>query len=133
MKVVLFDGVCNLCNATIQFIIKKDHENEFKFASLQSKFGASFLKENGLNEKDFTTMILVEDDVYYTKSEAALRIFRRLKGYKWMGVFLIIPKFLRNAVYSFVSRNRYALFGKQEESCMLPTKELTSKFILDVD
>ena len=133
MKVVLFDGVCNLCNSTIQFIINRDENNEFKFASLQSNFGQAFLKERRLNQTDFTTMILIDEESFYTKSDAILRIFKRLKGYRWMRFFQIVPRFLRDATYSFISKNRYVWFGKQEVSCMLPTKELTSKFIIDTE
>ena len=133
MKVILFDGVCNLCNSTIQFIINRDQYNEFKFASLQSKFGQAFLKERGLNDADFTTIILIDQNHYYDKSDAVLRIFKRLKGYWWMRFFLIIPRFSRDGVYSFISKNRYLLFGKQEASCMLPTKKLISKFIVDTE
>jgi predicted DCC family thiol-disulfide oxidoreductase YuxK len=130
MKIILFDGICNLCNSTIKFIIKRDVNNEFMFASLQSKFGKSFLKEKGLNEKNFTTIILIEDDKFYTKSEAVLRVFKRLPRYKLLKAFLFVPKSLRDYLYLFISRNRYFLFGKkQETSCIMSTKDLSSKFV----
>jgi predicted DCC family thiol-disulfide oxidoreductase YuxK len=130
MKVILFDGVCNLCNSTIKFIIKRDVNNEFMFASLQSKFGKSFLKEKGLNQKNFTTIVLIDSDEFYTKSEAVLRVFKRLPKYKWVKIFLFIPKSLRDYLYLSISKNRYFLFGKKKKSsCLIPTKKLSSRFL----
>jgi len=128
MKIILFDGVCNLCNSTVQFIIKRDINNEFKFASLQSDFGQSFLEEKNMNTEILSTIILIEGDEFYTESSAVLRIVKRLKGYYWTKFFLIVPKFIRNFVYKLVSKYRYLLFGEQV-SCMIPSKELKEKFI----
>ncbi len=128
-KIILFDGVCNLCNSTIQKVIENDHENQFKFASLQSKFGQKFLEDNYLGRDEFKSMILVDGDKFYTKSDAALRIGKELSGiYKLSGLLFIFPKFIRNSVYDFISGNRYKWFGKRE-SCWLPTPELQQKFI----
>ena len=128
-KIILFDGVCNLCNSTIQKVIEKDSKNQFKFASLQSEFGQKFLEKNKLSQTDFNSMILMEGDKFYTQSDAALRIGKELSGiYKLSGLFFIFPKFLRNSVYNWVAKNRYKWFGKQE-SCWLPTPELQEKFI----
>ena len=128
-KIILFDGVCNLCNSTIQKVIENDAKNQFKFASLQSEFGQNFLEKNNLSQRDFNTMILVDGTSFYTQSDAALRIGKELKGiYQFSGLLFIFPKFIRNSVYNFVSKNRYKWFGKRE-SCWLPTPELQQKFL----
>jgi len=128
-KIILFDGVCNLCNSTVQKVIENDSENQFRFASLQSEFGQKFLEENHLSKEEFNSMILIDGNQIYTKSEAALRIGRELKGiYRLSGLLLVFPKFIRNPVYDFVAKNRYKWFGKRE-SCWLPTPELQERFI----
>lgn len=131
MRVVLFDGVCNLCNSTIQFIIKRDVNNEFLFSSLQSEYGRQFLRKNNLSEKEYSTIILIEEDTYYTKSTAFLNILKHLKGYHFISKSLFyIPKVLRDLCYSMISKNRYLIFGKSKgDSCMLPNKRLNQKFI----
>lgn len=128
--IVLFDGVCNLCNSTVQFIIKRDTHNQFKFSSLQSEYGQNFLKERNLDSSDFKSIILYEPEVaYYTKSTAALKIAQNLGfPYNLLSVFLLIPSFIRNWIYSLVSKYRYHLFGKKD-SCMVPTPENKRKFI----
>lgn len=127
-KIVLFDGVCNLCNSSIQFIIERDKENKFKFASLQSEFGQEFLKKNQLNTNEFNSIILVDGSEYFTESTAAIKIGQELKGLKWLKILLILPKFLRDFVYKIISKNRYKWFGKQD-NCWLPTPELKEKFL----
>ena len=128
-KIILFDGVCNLCNSTIQKIIELDKKNIFKFASLQSEFGQDFLEKNHLGKDEFKSIILIDGENFYTKSDAALRIGKELSGiYSLSGIFLIVPKFIRNSVYDFIAKNRYKWFGKKE-SCWLPTPELQEKFI----
>ncbi|MXP06104.1 MULTISPECIES: thiol-disulfide oxidoreductase DCC family protein [Apibacter] len=128
--IVLFDGVCNLCNSTVQFIIKRDTHNQFKFSSLQSEYGQNFLKERNLDSSDFKSIILYEPEVaYYTKSTAALKIAQNLGfPYNLLSVFLLIPSFIRDWIYSLVSKYRYHLFGKKD-SCMVPTPENKRKFI----
>lgn len=128
--IVLFDGVCNLCNSTVQFIIKRDKHNQFKFSSLQSEYGQNFLKERNLASNDFKSIILYEPEVaYYTKSKAALKIAQNLGfPYSLLSVFLLIPSFIRDWIYSFISKHRYHLFGKKD-SCMVPTPENKRKFI----
>lgn len=128
--IVLFDGVCNLCNSTVQFIIKRDTHNQFKFSSLQSEYGQNFLKERNLDSSDFKSIILYEPEVaYYTKSTAALKIAQNLGfPYNLLSVFLMIPSFIRDWIYSLVSKYRYHLFGKKD-SCMVPTPENKRKFI----
>ncbi|HLV23973.1 MAG TPA: thiol-disulfide oxidoreductase DCC family protein [Moheibacter sp.] len=128
-KIILFDGVCNLCNSMVQKVIENDVKNQFKFASLQSEFGQNFLEKNHLGKDEFKSIILIDGDEFYTKSDAALRIGKELKGiYKLSGLLFIFPKFIRNFVYDIISKNRYKWFGKQE-SCWLPTPELQEKFI----
>lgn len=128
--IVLFDGICNLCNSTVQFIIKRDKNNVFKFSSLQSEFGQNFLKERNLSSTDFNSIILYESGVaYYTKSTAILKIVQKLGfPYKILSVFLLIPSPIRDSIYSLLSKNRYHLFGKKD-SCMVPTAENKKKFI----
>lgn len=128
-KIILFDGVCNLCNSTVQKVIENDYKNQFKFASLQSEFGQEFLKKNDLSTEEFNSIILVDGERYFTKSDAALRIGRELKGiYKWSKLLFVFPKFIRDFVYDIISQNRYRWFGKQE-SCWLPTPDLQEKFL----
>lgn len=128
-KIILFDGVCNLCNSSVQKVIKNDSKNIFKFASLQSGFGQRFLNENQLNSEEFDSIILIDGNQFYTSSDAALRIGKELKGiYKISSFLLWIPKFIRDGVYRIISKNRYRWFGKQN-SCWIPTKELQDKFI----
>ena len=126
--IILFDGVCNLCNATVQFIIKRDVNDKFKFASLQSDFGQSFLKSKKIDTKNLASIIVIEGDNFYRESTAILRIVEKLKGFQWVTFLQIVPKFIRDFVYKVISKNRYLLFGKQS-SCMLPSENLKKKFI----
>lgn len=128
-KIILFDGICNLCNQSVQFVIEHDNKNQFQFASLQSDFGQNFLKENNLDATQFDSVVFIEDDKFYTKSSAALKISKYLDGItSWLTIFMIVPKPLRDVVYSFIAKNRYRWFGKQE-SCWLPSPELKAKFL----
>lgn len=128
-KIILFDGVCNLCSSSVQFIIKNDDENIFKFASLQSEFGQKFLKENKLDSETFDSFILLDNNKVYKKSTAALIVAKHLKKrWIWLQVFWLIPTVLRDKLYGVISSNRYKWFGKKDE-CWLPTAELRGKFI----
>ena len=127
--VILFDGVCNLCNASVQFIIKRDKKQIFRFAALQSQFGQKVVDSFNLSDKKIDSVILLENNSVKIKSDAALRIAKQLGGiYSLLYVFIILPKFIRNSVYDFIARNRYSWFGKNE-SCMIPTPELKRLFI----
>ena len=127
--IVLFDGVCNLCNRSVQFIIKRDKEGLFRFASLQGKTGQSLLKQFNLPTDDLNSFVLIENEKAYTRSTGALRMMRRLKGgWKLLYAFIIVPPFIRNAIYSWIAKNRYKWYGKREE-CMIPTPELKSRFL----
>ena len=127
--IILFDGVCNLCNGAVQFAIERDPTAIFRFASLQSDFGQSILAQNIVNTEGGGTIILLENGNVYDRSTAALRVARRLSGWiKCLYVFIIVPKVIRDFVYKIVAKNRYRWFGKQE-SCWLPTKELKARFL----
>ncbi|MGB5378926.1 thiol-disulfide oxidoreductase DCC family protein [Muriicola sp.] len=129
-KIILFDGVCNLCNKSVQFVIKRDNNDVFRFAALQSTIGEKLVKEKGIDTTQVDSIILIEPQIaYYTKSDAALKIAKSLSGgWPLMGVFLGIPKGLRDWVYDWVARNRYSWYGKRD-SCMIPTEELKQKFL----
>jgi predicted DCC family thiol-disulfide oxidoreductase YuxK len=127
--VVLFDGVCNLCNRSVRFIIKRDKKKQFLFAALQGKTGQDILQQFNLPLNDFNSFILLEGDKIYTRSSSALRVARKLKGgWKLLYGFIIVPKFIRDAVYDTIARNRYKWFGKKDE-CMVPTPELKERFL----
>jgi predicted DCC family thiol-disulfide oxidoreductase YuxK len=126
---ILFDGVCNLCSGFVVFTIKRDPDAKFKFASLQSNEGGNLQKEFGIDPDNIKTMVLVENDNYYLKSDAVLRIFKHLDGMWFILYYLIyIPRPIRNFVYDLVANNRYRWFGKKDV-CMLPTPELKKRFL----
>ncbi|HQY20012.1 MAG TPA: thiol-disulfide oxidoreductase DCC family protein [Ignavibacteria bacterium] len=128
-KIILFDGVCNLCNSSVNFIIDNDHKNVFKFTSLQSEKGIELLKKYDLLDKNIDSVILVENDKAYVKSDAALKIAKTLGGkYKLFYGLIILPAFIRNFFYDIIAKNRYKWFGKKD-SCRIPTLELKSKFL----
>lgn len=126
--VILFDGVCNLCTGSVQFILKRDKEKKFMFASLQSDYGQTLLKHFDLPTSTFNSFILYQDEKIYTRSTAALKMFQQLKGWKWVKILWIFPKLIRDAVYNLIAKNRYKWFGKKEE-CWLPTPELKARFL----
>jgi predicted DCC family thiol-disulfide oxidoreductase YuxK len=129
MGIILFDGVCNLCNASINFVIDRDKQRYFRYAALQSDSGTSYLKKFEMPSDVFNSIVLVEGEKYYTRSTAALRIAKKMDGlWPLLYVFIIIPPFIRNAVYDFIAKNRYKWFGK-EEFCRIPTPELKSLFL----
>ncbi|MDT0607658.1 thiol-disulfide oxidoreductase DCC family protein [Croceitalea rosinachiae] len=129
-KIILFDGVCNLCNSSIQFVIKHDTDDVFRYAALQSEVGRELILERGIDTTQIDSIILIDPGVaYYTKSDAALEIGKDLKGYRTLSNFFkVFPVGLRNLIYDFVARNRYKWYGKQD-ACMIPTPELQAKFL----
>ncbi|MGE6219502.1 thiol-disulfide oxidoreductase DCC family protein [Nubsella zeaxanthinifaciens] len=128
-SVIFFDGVCNLCNSTVQFVIKHDRRQYFKFAALQSEFAQEQLSGFVLKAKRGDSFVLVEDGKVYEQSTAALRVAKKLSGlWRLLYIFIVVPPFVRDAVYNFVARNRYKWFGKQE-SCWVPTPDLKSRFL----
>jgi len=127
--VVLFDGVCNLCSGSVQFLLKRDPEGRFRFASLQSEAGRSLMAEHGLDVDALSSVLLIEDGQVWQESSAALRIARHLPGaWKLLRVFAAVPRPLRDAAYRWIARNRYRWFGKTE-TCWLPTPELKARFL----
>ena len=128
--IVFFDGVCNLCSESVQFIIKNDHKNQFKFSSLQSEFAQKTLAIKNFTEiSNLQTIILLTNNNTFSKSGAVLRISRYLKfPFNLLYFFIIVPPFIRNAIYDFISKNRYRWFGKKSE-CWVPDETLKSKFI----
>lgn len=129
-KIILFDGVCNLCNSAVQFVIEHDTKDVFRFVALQSELGQEILKYIGVQTKDVDSIILYEPGVaYYYKSSAAIQIAQNLGGFWHLGtLFRIIPTGIRNQLYDYVAKNRYKWYGKKE-SCMIPTPELKIKFL----
>ena len=128
-KIILIDGVCNLCNGAINYVIKRDPNNVFKFAALQSEIGQELTAKFKIDGSKIDSIILIDGDKHYEKSTAALYIAKHLSGaYPLLFGFIIVPKFIRNAVYDYVARNRYKWFGKKDK-CMIPTAELKNKFL----
>ncbi|MCB0451880.1 MAG: thiol-disulfide oxidoreductase DCC family protein [Aequorivita sp.] len=128
-KIILFDGVCNLCNGAVTFTIKRDKKNVFRFAALQSEIGQQLISKFNIDTSKVDSIILIDDEKQYEKSSAALHIAKQLSGaYPLLFGFMIVPKFIRNAVYDYIAKNRYKWFGKKE-ICMIPTAELKAKFL----
>lgn len=120
-KIVLFDGVCKLCNAWCRFIIKHDKKHQFNFVSMQSEHGQKTLLKLGQATKHFETMILIDNNHAYFKSTAFLKIVRQLPfPSKFLFVFNLIPLFIRDFIYTKIARNRYRLFGRFEQCQLLP-------------
>jgi len=127
--IVLFDGVCNLCNGVVKFAIKRDKKEILHFASLQSDPAKVLMRKHNLDENQLKTFIFIENDKAYTRSTAGLKLVSHF-GALWplLYVFIIVPKPIRDMVYDFISRNRYRWFGK-EESCMIPSPEVQARFL----
>ncbi|WP_411030631.1 thiol-disulfide oxidoreductase DCC family protein [Spongiimicrobium sp. 3-5] len=129
-KIILFDGVCNLCNGAIQFIIKRDKHDTFRYAALQSEIGQQLVNDRKIDTSKVDSIILIAPGVaYYTKSDAALKIGKEFGGgWKLLGIFEGIPHTIRDWFYDIIAKNRYAWFGKKD-ACMIPTPELKAKFL----
>lgn len=129
-KIILFDGVCNLCNTSVQYVVKRDKKDVFRFAPLQSEIGKKMLKERNIDTNTIDSIILIEPEIaYYIKSEAALKIMKEFDGaWSLMAVFNIVPTKIKNIVYDFIAKNRYKWYGKKD-ACMIPTPELKAKFL----
>ena len=127
--IILFDGVCNFCDSSVQFVLKRDKKGYFNFASLQSEIGQELLEKYKIPKDKFESLVLIENDKSYLFSTGALRIARKLNG-AWpiFYGFIIIPPFIRNFFYKLIANNRYRLFGKKEE-CMIPSPEWRSRFL----
>ena len=127
--IVLFDGICNFCNGSVNFILKRDRKKVFRFAAMQSRAGQEILTEFGLPLDDFDSMVFVEDGKAHTKSTAVLRIVRRMDGL-WPVFYplIFLPRAVRDAGYSLIARNRYRWFGKRDV-CMVPTDDMKERFL----
>ncbi len=127
--ILLFDGYCNLCSSTVQFILKHEKDNDLYFRSLQSENGKDLLDLYEINPSDVDSIVLIENKKAYTKSSAALKVSKHLKGlYPVLQVFYIVPAFIRNMVYDYVAKNRYKWFGKSD-TCMIPEKKVNHRFL----
>jgi len=129
-KIILFDGVCNLCDAAVQFVIQHDKKDQFRFVALQSELGQQILKHIGINPSNIDSVILYQPGIaYYYKSAAAIEIARSLGGFLHFGtIFKLIPTGIRNQLYDYVAKNRYKWYGKKE-TCLVPSAENKTKFL----
>jgi predicted DCC family thiol-disulfide oxidoreductase YuxK len=128
-KIILFDGVCNLCNESVKIVIKNDKKDIFQFTALQSDLGIKMATQYGIDIAKTDSILLIDQDRIHVKSTAALRIARHLSGgYPLLYGFMIVPSFIRNWVYDIIAKNRYKWFGRKD-SCMIPTPELKNKFL----
>ncbi|MGZ3952310.1 MAG: thiol-disulfide oxidoreductase DCC family protein [Flavisolibacter sp.] len=127
--IILFDGVCNFCNAAINFVLKQDKKGVFRFAPLQSETAQRLLQQYHLTSKEFDSFVLIDKGKVYKKSTASLRVMNKLPWYwKEAQILRIIPTPFRDAIYDFIARNRYKWFGKKDQ-CMVPTPEMRSRFV----
>ncbi len=128
--IVLFDGVCNLCNSSVQFIIRRDRNDKFRFASLQSEAGKTLLLQFNLTaDTSPDSVMLIKGQQVYRYSTAVLQIARGLGGiWSLAYAFIVLPRFIRDGIYKFIARNRYRWFGRRDH-CMVPTAALKAKFL----
>ena len=128
-NILLFDGVCNLCISVVNFIIKKDTKGKFKFAALQSESGQALLNKFGLSTKDFNSFIFISGDKYFIKSSAVLHVLKELR-IVWIlfYIFIVIPRPIRDFMYSIIAKTRYTIFGKQN-TCFIPSPDIKRKFL----
>lgn len=129
-KIILFDGLCNLCDGTVQFIIKRDTKDVFRFVSLQSDLGRELLQKLPIEFQLMDSVILYESEkVFFYKSQAVFEIVKSIGGiYYFLLIFKLLPNAITNSVYDFIAKNRYRWWGKKE-SCLVPSKDLQSKFL----
>jgi predicted DCC family thiol-disulfide oxidoreductase YuxK len=127
--VIFFDGVCNFCNATVNFIIKQDKKDKFRFATLQSEYARKFLLDMPEKYKHTDSIILFENGLFFIKSSAMLRIAKRMGGlWQLLFVLSVVPVFLRDFIYDRFARNRYRWFGIRNQ-CLIPDERLKRKFL----
>ncbi|MDG1572882.1 DCC1-like thiol-disulfide oxidoreductase family protein [Robiginitalea sp. M366] len=129
-RIILFDGVCNLCNRSVQWLLERDRSDRFRFAPLQGETGRILTAQRGIDTREVDSILLIDPGTaYYIKSDAALEIARQLSGYRWIPRLLgWIPRSLRDAVYDLIARNRYRWFGHKTH-CMVPSPEVAGKFL----
>ena len=131
MPILLFDGHCNLCNAWVQYVVKRDSSSRIRFASLQSGAGRRLLEEHKIDENYIDSLVLFEEERFSVSSNAALRTLSYFDGWERHLIFLsVVPRSLRDLVYRFIAKNRYKWFGRREQ-CMVPTAELSKRFLPD--
>lgn len=128
-SIILFDGVCNLCNSAVNFVIKRDKKNLIQFAPLQSETAQVLLAKHKMHTQEMRSFIFIKNGKEYTQSTAALKVCRHLSG-AWPALYalIIIPPFIRDGIYNWIAKNRYKWFGQKNE-CMIPTPELQAKFL----
>ena len=127
--ILFFDGVCNLCNSSVQFILRNDRNGNLRFASLQSELAEELLPPFGIEPADLNSVVLYDKGTVYTRSTAVLRTLRHMGGpLSYLAVFGIVPRRLRDFFYNFISHNRYKWFGQRDE-CMLPSPEYNARFL----
>ena len=131
MPILLFDGHCNLCNAWVQYIVKRDQVGKIRFASLQSKTGIRMLEKHKIDKNYIDSLVLFEEEKYSVSSTAALRTLSFFTGWeRYLQLLRVVPCPFRDLIYRFISRNRYKWFGRREH-CMIPTAELIERFLAD--
>jgi len=129
MKIILFDGICNLCNASVNFVLDHDKNNIFKFSPLQSEASKEILKKINPSQTETSSIIFIDDDKYYTQSTAILMITSYLDGMGKLGpVFFVVPRIIRDSIYRLIAHNRYKWFGKRNQ-CRVPTPALKERFL----
>ena len=127
--IILFDGICNLCNSSINFIIKHDKRKQFRFASLQSNFAKEILTKYNCSEIDLNTVVLIQSDKVYLKSSAVIKILQQLNSLSKLAVvFFLIPEFIRDNIYDFMASKRYKYFGKRD-ICIVHDEEIKTLFL----
>lgn len=127
--IILFDGVCNLCNGFVQFLIKRDPHAHFRFAALQSEMGQALLKKHGMSTDEIDTVVMLENDQLYIRSEVGLRIASQMNGlWPIFSILRILPLWFRDPIYDFIAARRYRWFGEKDQ-CMIPTPALKSRFL----
>lgn len=127
--ILLFDGICNLCNGVVEFTIKRDHKGKFKFTALQSVKGMALLKKFDLDASDFDSFVLIIGDNYYLRSSAGIRVLQELGGiWRLAHVAIYLPRSIRDSIYNLIAKKRYRIFGKRN-TCMIPTEETKHRFL----
>lgn len=128
-KIILFDGVCNLCESSVQIILRNDKNDVFRFVALQSPLGQEIIQYLGIANRNIDSIVLyIPKKAYYYKSDAVLEIAKDLPRFFWMRIFRILPTFLRDKIYDYIAKNRYRWYGKKD-ACMIPTPEIKAKFL----
>ena len=128
-NLILFDGVCNLCSALVQFVIRHDRRAKFRFAAIQSEIGREIFQSHGLDPVDLQTFVFIAERRMFARSDAAIEVVSRFSGaWRILRVFRFVPRVVRDSIYSFIARNRYRWFGRNDV-CMIPTAEIKERFI----